>query len=304
MALEITPQLISLIQDAALKSFWRKNALRQFLRTCRIQESFISTWADDETKRDFLYRLFDALQKSRSGDDGLRRMATFLSVQTVFPDLEGWEDSTKKKKDASIAVETLRAYLASEVVKEVSEREQIESRERVAAIRQERTRQQQDLSKLNERLTELSTRIGTTAAGYDFQPWFYDLMDFFEIDSRRPYVTDGRQIDGSVTLDGTTYLVELKFTAGQADATDIDTFFKKVSKKADNTMGLMVSISGYSSVAIDEASCDKTPLLLLDYNHVYAMLSGSFSFIDIVRRVRRHASQTGQAFLSMGDFGG
>ena len=74
-----------------------------------------------------------------------------------------------------------------------------------------------DLSKLNDRLTELSTRLGTQQAGYDFQPWFYDLMDYFEIESRRPYVIVGRQIDGSVTVDGTTYLVELKFTREQAD---------------------------------------------------------------------------------------
>ena len=127
-------------------------------------------------------------------------------------------------------------------------------------------------------------------------------MDYFEIDSRRPYVTDGRQIDGSVTVDGTTYLVELKFTSEQAGATDIDTFHKKVSRKADNTMGLIISISGYSKVAIDEASCDKTPLLLLDYNHVYAMLNATQTFADLVRRVRRHASQTGIAFLQLSDF--
>ena len=62
------------------------------------------------------------------------------------------------------------------------------------------------------------------------------------------------KFDGSLTLAGTTYLVELKFTTSQADATDIDTFFKKVTSKADNTIGVMVSISGYSSVAKNEAS--------------------------------------------------
>lgn len=43
----------------------------------------------------------------------------------------------------------------------------------------------------------------------------------------------GRQIDGSLTLDGTTYLVELKFTASQANATDIDSLRSKVDDKAD-----------------------------------------------------------------------
>jgi len=64
----------------------------------------------------------------------------------------------------------------------------------------------------------------------------YDLLDFSEIPNRKPYVHNGRQIEGSLTVSGTTYLVELKFTSEQADATDIDTFHKKVTTKADNTM--------------------------------------------------------------------
>ena len=64
----------------------------------------------------------------------------------------------------------------------------------------------------------------------------------------------------------------------------------------------MISISGYSAVAMKEASCDRTPLLLLDYNHIYALLNGTHTFSDIVRRIRRHASQTGNAFLQLADF--
>jgi hypothetical protein len=111
-------------------------------------------------------------------------------------------------------------------------------------------------------------------------------------------VSAGRQIDGSVTVDGTTYLVELKFTANQADAPDIDVFFKKVTDKADNTMGIMVSISSYSSVAIEGASVPKTPLLLLDHGHLYALLGGTLTLPELIGRVRRHSSQTSRAYLS------
>jgi hypothetical protein len=99
-------------------------------------------------------------------------------------------------------------------------------------------------------------------------------------------------------------LVELKFTTEQASATDIDIFHKKVTTKADNTMGIMVSISGYSSVARQEASADKTPLLLLDHGHLYLVLGGGMGLTDTIDRVRRHASQTGEAYLSASDFSG
>jgi hypothetical protein len=57
-------------------------------------------------------------------------------------------------------------------------------------------------------------------------------------------------------------------------------------------MGGMVSIFGYSSVAIRQAFGRKTVLLLLDVMHLYMFLSGTLSFADIMSRVRRHASQT------------
>ena len=133
------------------------------------------------------------------------------------------------------------------------------------------------------------------------QEWFFELLNFSEISNRKPYVHKGRQIDGSLTVSGTTYLVELKFTAGQATATDIDSFYKKITTKADNTMGVMVSISGYSSVAKQEASGERTPMLLLDYNHLYMVLAGIMGFGDLVNRVRRHSSQTGEAYLAADD---
>jgi hypothetical protein len=41
----------------------------------------------------------------------------------------------------------------------------------------------------------LGREIGTQGAGYKFQEWFYDLLDFSEIPNRKPYVHNGRQID-------------------------------------------------------------------------------------------------------------
>jgi hypothetical protein len=120
---------------------------------------------------------------------------------------------------------------------------------------------------------------------------------------RRPYVTGGRQIDGSVTVEGTTYLTELKFTKEQAGAPDVDTFLAKVNDKADNTMGIMVSMSGYSATAIQQASGRKTPLILMDYSHVYLVLGGTWALPEVVCRLRRHASQTGNTFLPPSDFG-
>jgi hypothetical protein len=69
-------------------------------------------------------------------------------------------------------------------------------------------------------------------------------------------------------------------------------------------MGVFISISGYSSVAIDVASSAKSPLLLLDYSHLYMVLNGVSTIKEVIQRVRRHSSQMGRAYLPVAEFGG
>ena len=304
MAAKITPRLIELTYEAALKSYWRKNALRKFLRASHVAESFISSWAEDESKRDLLDRLYQQLQATDKGKAVIFQMARNLSEQTTFPDLRNWEDSDQKIQNAHKAVQELKSYLKKQDEDIKSDKTRRETQERARKERERIQRSLTDKTKLQQNLDALHAHVGTQKGGYDFEKWFYELLDYSEITNRRPYKSNGRQIDGSLTLDGTTYLIELKFTKGQSDATDIDSLKAKVHKMADNTMGVMVSISGYSSVAISEASGSKTTLLLLDASHLYLFLSGAMKFGDIVSRVRRHASQTGEAYLPMAKFHG
>jgi hypothetical protein len=221
-----------------------------------------------------------------SGDAGLKlvnRMADSLIQQSSFPDLSGWEDSIQKVADATAAVKALREYRSSQQAQASSEKEKAEARKRAEQINAEIRARGNDLAKLEGQLTDLSKGLGTKEAGYAFQDWFYRLADYYELPNRRPYVIDGRQIDGSITVDGTTYLVELKFTREQSNAIDIDSFYKKVSGKADNTMGAMFSISGFSSVAVKEASGPKGLLLLFDHSHIYMLLNGGTTLQELVR---------------------
>lgn len=302
MAKRLSGGFVNLVHDAAARSFYRRRALSRFLRQVGVSENFVAGWTSDESKRDLLDRLFDALPKQAHGDELILRMAHDLATQDDFVDLKGWETSDVMTREATSSVRALRAGLARLDDEQLSERLRKEARNRYIDLQEERLRSEQTLQCLDERLKELSTRLGSQEAGYDFQPWFYDLMDFFEVQSRRPYVTHGRQIDGSITVSGTTYLVETRFTREQVDAPGVSDFYKKVIDKADNTMGVVVSISGYSGPAVAEASGRGSPLLLMDFRHIYLALGGTISFSEIVDRIRRHASQTGEALLSPEDF--
>jgi hypothetical protein len=295
---------IDLVQDALLKSFWRKNALLKFLRRHKIAESFLATWQETETKRVFIERLFPKLESDSKGAQVIKQMGASLSDQVKFPDLEGWDDAPAKIQSAKEAIGALRHYLNTQKQSTDDAKTREETRKAAHQRMQETIKKRQSLETLAETLKELSRRIGTAEAGYEFQDWFFDVVDFFEMINRRPYSSGGRQIDGSVTVEGTTYLTELKFTREQAGAPDVDTFLAKVNDKADNTMGIMISMSGYSSTAVEQASGRKTPIILLDHGHVYLVLNGSWTLEEVVSRVRRHASQTARAFLPASEFGG
>ena len=273
MSIRISPYLIQLVYDAALKSFWRKKALRNFLRECSLKANFLSTWASDETKRDFLDRAFEALQKTEKGKMTIGKMAIFLSEQKTFPDLENWEDSSEKLKAARKSVNDLSQYLSEQNKKIIEEKEKEKKRLEAIKLRNKNISIQTTITGLREKLDLLNSEIGTQSGGYKFQDLFYELLNFCEIEYRKPYTIGSRQIDGSLSLDGTTYLIELKFTAKQSDVTDIDSLKAKIEKMADNTMGIMVSISGYSKAAINDASGKSTSLLLIDSSHLYLVLT-------------------------------
>jgi hypothetical protein len=304
VAKKVNPTLVGLIYDALLKCFWRKEALKRYLRASGVSGSFLAQLDPAESKRAWLDRLFPLMAESLKGPDAMIAMAKDLASLTAFPDLVGWEDAVLKVQDAERAVAALAKAMGAEKEKADKERDVQDTRARAEEMRKEAVREAADLAKLKDRMDKLATSIGTQQGGYDFEKWFYDLLDYEDIDNRKPYKIAGRQIDGSLTLDGTTYLVELKFEGSQAGATDIDSLKGKIDSKADNTMGVMVTISGYSSVAMSEASGKKTALLLFDHSHIYMVLNKLISLKDCIRRVRRHSSQTGYSYLAAGEFGG
>ena len=293
----IPPSLVSLVQEALLRAINRKTTFRTFLVTCGVSENAFSNWAPNETKRVLLDRIMPRLVKHDRGPEVVWRMAHTLGAMSDFPDLKGYEDSPKRVEEARDAVSALAKFIAAqEKIAEDANRKK-EAREVAQKLREAEIERKGTLEKFDHKLKELVREQGTSPGGYAFQDWFYDLMAFLEVDHRRPYKAQDRQIDGSVTIEGTTYLVELKFTGGPSDGPDIDVFSRKVGRKADNTMGLFISMADFTSVAKKEASRERSTVLLMAAPHVFLVLNGSWGFEELVARIRRHASQSGDAYL-------
>lgn len=184
MAKRLAASFVNLIHEATLKSYWRRKALWRFLRQIGIAESFLATWIAEESKRDFLDRLFAKLPERTHAQELLLSLARDLAQQEAFPDLEGWEDSEHKLADAKAAVRALRTALEKIDCQVDNERERRRAQEQFRKHQEEVQRSKETLEGLAIRLNELGSRLGSQGAGYEFQDWFYDLMDFFEVTNR------------------------------------------------------------------------------------------------------------------------
>jgi hypothetical protein len=300
----LPPHYIELVQDSILKIYWFRNSFRDFLRRCGVSESLLATFAEDETKRTFLNRIFPHLEQTDAGISVINMMADTLLEQKTFLDLQKVENSRDRIKEAKSSQSALRSYVESQSEKAAEKRSRELSQKAARAVQDAAKKRNHSLQSLNDRLTSLLSQLGTTSGGYAFETWFHDLVDFFELPNHRPYrAPDGRQIDGSVTVDGTTYLLELKFTNEQADVTVIDSFRAKLIGKADNTMGIITAMSGFDEGCKKGASGDRTPFLLFDSQHIYMLLTGVTNLKYLLDRTRRYSSQTGECYLAPNDFG-
>lgn len=294
---------IDLTLDALLKVFWYKPSLRLFLQQHRIAGAVLAQWHADQSKRDFVTWLWPKLVANEKGQMAILEMARSLAEMRHFPDLERREDTKIRIPEARIAVSRLREQVLriDETLQETKEAERRRRASQEEFLR--RLAAQRSVEKLQERLQELTPLLGTQDGGYAFEQWFYDLAVFYELDARPGYKADGRQIDGAITIEGTTFLIETKFTAAPVGSPAVDIFMAKIESKADNTMELFVSISGFNDGAIHTASKQRTPMLLLDHSHIYNLiLRDVMTLPQVVSRIKRNASQTGQAYLAAIDF--
>jgi hypothetical protein len=292
---------VNLLFDALVKAMWFKRTLRIFLRQHGVSEAALATWAEGETKREFLDRLLSRLAGDPRSTNLLLALARDLAEQSAFPDLQGLEDGPQRIAAAREATQRLHVALKKMDQQVRSEQNAREARERRGALLRQSERTSKQLRDLETRLQELARQIGTQDAGYEFERWFYDFVDHFEVMHRRPYRSGDLQYDGSVTVDGTTYLVELKFTKERAGPTAVSHLEAKVRRKADNTMAVLVSMAGFTAPAVEHASSPRSVVLLLDASHIYRCLAGAQSFAELIQRAARHAAQTGQAYASVSE---
>jgi len=153
-----------------------------------------------------------------------------------------------------------------------------------------------DFESFRRRFEDMLPLLVTADGGRTIERWFVDLALAHSLTARGKYNTSEREFDGSLVVDQSTFLLELKFTNDKSDAPDVSNFRDKVQGHAAGTLGQLASMSGFTSNAVATASRAGSPPVLCDGAHLYRVLQGK-RLDDLVRRLRRHSSETGEAYL-------
>ena len=107
----------------------------------------------------------------------------------------------------------------------------------------------------------------------------------------------GEQIDGALTLEGIDYLFEAKWEKDPTGSRELDAFAMRVGRKLDNTLGVLLSINGFSEDGVQAHSKGRPNLILMDGADLLAVLEERIDFVTLLLRKKRHAAHKGEIYL-------
>lgn len=128
--------------------------------------------------------------------------------------------------------------------------------------------------------------------GLDFQTWLRDLFALHDLEPRGSFASTGEQIDGSIRVDGQTLLVEARWTKELVAPDGVRDFVGKFERKLDNTLGLMISVEGFTEAASSKATSGGRLLaIFMDGRDIILVLDGLADFRHLLARKLRHAAE-------------
>ncbi len=297
---QISAQSIIALKEALTNIYWYKSDLRSFI-TNTITNSSICNHLDwSDYKRNIASRLVDILIKNeKTTQKDLLKLIYEISNINNFTHLAQLEDGTAKVEKAKNSIHSLRE-MSKGYFDKIKEEEQAEKQRKKANDSQLKITAVKD--KLNEIKKIFFDLVGSSNPqnrGYKLEIVIKDLFELFDLDPKASLKIVGEQIDGAFTFDNTDYILEAKWHKKPIAIDALDAFGGKLNRRLENTLGLFISINGFSEDAIQAYSTGRGLMILMDGSDLMAILEGRIDLIQLLLRKRRHASQTGNIYLKI-----
>lgn len=287
------------LKETLWSMFWYKKQLRRFLLDCGVNQGIMGQLDWNQYKRTIIAQLIDGMSMNpQLYSEELLRVAVAVAKIGDPKWLLNVPDRGKSLYDD--AVERINDFAArmKPIIENDDAKQAAESRK--AAV-QKRQQAEADMAAAVAALKSEFAKITQMEAqtrGYAFEKFLTRLFQAFDIDARGSYKINGEQIDGAFTLDSVDYLLEAKWQSKQIDTPDLATFSDKVDNKLDNTLGLLISMNGFTERAINNNRRQRPKVLLMDGRDLSAVLERVIDLPELISRKKIHAAQTGEIMVS------
>lgn len=296
----IAPAAINSLTEALTNIYWYKSELRSFIMNTISDPSILVKLNWEDYKRNIVSTLVNFLAKYQDTyqNDLLKLMNEVCKIND-FSHLERIEDGKEKAKIAKKSVEALRTQIKGH--QDLVEEQKLQEKRRQKAY--EKTLQvtgvQERLDEIKNDFYKLVGSDNPQARGFQLEKIIKELFNLFDLDSKASFRITGEQIDGAFTFESSDFLFEGKWQQELVGIQDLDAFSGKLTRKLDNTLGLFLSINGFSEDAVKAHSTGRRLMILMDGSDIMGVLEGRIDLLQLLLRKRRHASQTGNIYLKL-----
>lgn len=285
--------------DALIQCFGRcfhyKDKMELFLVSSGVNQSLVQR---DKPEYKFVWarKLLSDLNQNEEGILTIRRLITEFAKLKNLPDPDVQDRDSGLDALRHLKKLALENKLITEEVKQQAKSRASEARKTEEAAVQ----RAQTLKALSDDFTKVCI-MGKERqkAGYCLERILKELFLLSEIEYHGAYKTETEQIDGYFALNGFSYLVEAKCTAGQPVKKDILAFEGLAKERLQSTRGLFVSVNGFRSEVIQELTGSGTSILLMDGGDLTCLLEGRIGLKEALELKIDHAARTGSVYLSL-----
>ena len=140
--------------------------------------------------------------------------------------------------------------------------------------------------------------------GFRLQDLLNRLFDAFEIPVHQSFTrnTGAEQIDGAFEIDGWYYLTECRWRRNLSDAREVDGLAGQISRSGKQTMGLFLSINGWSENVpmLLKQNTEKSIILMHGYD-LRAILSNEADLRAYIRAAVTNLNLKSEPYLGVKD---
>lgn len=300
---KISPNALQALKEALTHIYWKKQDLRSFVYHTVENKMLIATIDWDNYKKAESANILVERMVERP-DLYKKDLLQLFDVTMHFNDfshLKKWEDSEKKIMRAKEAVEALRNHARGYFhLKEENEKIEVR-REIFKKIQGEKESFGNMIDVLKEDFSRLIIEPNVQKRGFSFEKFLNSLFTLFDLEPKESFRIVGEQIDGAFTFDGNDFLLEAKWQKNPVELGELYKFGGKIEGRLKLTLGLVISINGFTPDYNQSKSSTMKTMLLMDGADLIAVIENRIDLKDLLFRKRRHASDTGDIFLKYTD---